>query len=216
MKLYYAPQACSLAPHIVLHELALPFELVRVNNTTKQTSDGEDFLTINPKGYVAALMLAQGEVLTEGTAILQYLAGLKPEMGLMPGEEGSWLRIRLQEWLSFISAEVHGKGAVLFNRQLPEAALVWFEQKLRQRLNYVSDHLQGRDYLLDGHYTIADIYLFTLLNWLPRFHMTLTDWPVLVRYVATIAARPAVQRAQSDEERNESLFLPNSLDQLKV
>lgn len=205
MKLFYAPEACSLAPHIVLHELALPFELVRVNNATKQTSEGEDFLTINPKGYVAALMLAQGEVLTEGTAILQYLAGLRPDMGLMPGDEGSWLRIRLQEWLSFISAEVHGKGAVLFNRQLPEAALVWFEQQLRRRLTYISEHLQGREYLLDERYSIADIYLFTLLNWLPRFNMALTDWPVLARYVEKIAARPAVHSAQAAENEHEAI-----------
>ncbi len=114
MKLYYAPDTCSLSPHIVLRELNLEFELVRVNNRSKITADGRDFLTINPKGYVAALELDDGQILTEGPAMVQYLADRKPEYGLAP-RAGSWERVRLQEWLNFITSEIHAGSAPLFN-----------------------------------------------------------------------------------------------------
>jgi glutathione S-transferase len=116
MKLYFAANACSLSPHIVLRELGLPFELVRVNNKTKQTSDGRSFLDVNPKGYVAALVLDNGEVLTEGPAILQYLADLKPEKMLAPAN-GTWERVRLQETLNFITSEIHAGCAPLFSSE---------------------------------------------------------------------------------------------------
>jgi glutathione S-transferase len=118
MKLYYAPQACSLAPHIVLRELKLPFVLIRVDNRSKRTASGEDFLAINPKGYVAALQLDNGAVLTESPAILQYLADLQPQSGLAPAP-GSFERVRLQEWLNFVSSEIHGGLGALFDERLP-------------------------------------------------------------------------------------------------
>ena len=120
MKLYYAPDACSLSPHIVLRELEIEFELVKVNNKSKLTADGREFRTINPKGYVAALELDNGQILTEGPAIVQYLADLKPEYGLAPRAD-SWARVRLQEWLNFIASEIHAGSAPLFNPALPEA-----------------------------------------------------------------------------------------------
>jgi glutathione S-transferase len=119
MKLYYAPEACSLAPHIVLRELELPFQLIRVDNISKTTADGDDFLAINPKGYVAALQLDNGEVLTEGPAILQYLADLQPQAKLAAAQE-TFERVRLQECLNFISTEIHGGLGWLFNARFPE------------------------------------------------------------------------------------------------
>ncbi|MGE8391734.1 glutathione transferase GstA [Pseudomonas sp. BIGb0427] len=193
MKLYFAPNACSLAPHIILRELGLPFELVRVNNQSKRCADGRDFRSINPKGYVAALLLDNGEVLTEGPAILQYLADLRPEAGLAPAN-GSWERSRLQELLNFISAEIHAGSAPLFNAELPEAARVIFGDKLFKRLGYLNELLGSNDYL-QGAFSIADAYLFTVLGWLPVFAIDIAQWPALAGYVERVAARPAVQAA---------------------
>jgi glutathione S-transferase len=125
MKLYYAPDTCSLSPHIVLRELQLEFELVRVNNRSKITADGRDFRAINPKGYVAALELDDGQILTEGPAIVQYLADLKPEYGLAPRAD-SWARVRLQEWLNFITSEIHAGSAPLFNPRCPKRSERFF------------------------------------------------------------------------------------------
>ncbi|CAI8911160.1 glutathione transferase GstA [Pseudomonas donghuensis] len=197
MKLYFAPNACSLAPHIILRELGLPFELVRVNNQSKRSADGRDFRTINPKGYVAALVLGNGEVLTEGPAILQYLADLKPETRLAPAN-GSWERSRLQELLNFISSEIHAGSAPLFNAELPEAAKAIFRDKLFKRLDYLSEVLGCNDYL-QGDFSIADAYLFTVLGWLPVFAIDIAQWPALAGYVERVAARPAVQAALQSE-----------------
>ena len=147
MKLYYAPDTCSLSPHILLRELDLPFTLIRVDNRAKRTADGRDFLTINPKGYVAALEVEDGQVLTEGPAISQYLADLRPEAGLAP-PAGSWARSQLQEWLNFISAEIHGGFGPLFNRDLPEAARAWWQARLEKRLAYVAAALHARQALV--------------------------------------------------------------------
>lgn len=197
MKLYYAPNACSLAPHIVLRELALPFELLRVNNQTKRTADGGDFLAINPKGYVAALQLDDGQVLTEGP-IVQYLADLRPESGLAPAA-GSWARSRLHEWLNFISTEIHGGFGPLFNRALPEDARTWWQARLEKRLDGVAAALRGRQALVDGRYGVADAYLYTVLRWAPLFEIDLARWPGLPEYQRRIEARPAVQAALAAE-----------------
>ncbi|QBF26342.1 glutathione transferase GstA [Pseudomonas tructae] len=197
MKLYFAPHACSLAPHIILRELDLPFALVRVNNQSKATADGRDFRSINPKGYVAALELDNGEILTEGPAILQYLADLKPQAGLAPAN-GSWERSRLQELLNFISTEMHAGSAPLFNAQLPEAAKAIFREKLFKRLDYLEQILASSDYLR-GSFSVADAYLFTVLNWLPLFAIDIGQWPALAAYVARIAQRPAVRAAIASE-----------------
>ncbi|WP_323161458.1 glutathione transferase GstA [Pseudomonas fluorescens] len=198
MKLYFAPMTCSLAPHIVLRELALPFELIRVNNQTKRTADGRDFHEINPKGYVAALMLDNGEVLTEGPAILQYLADLLPGQTLAPAN-GTWERSRLQEYLNFISSEIHGGSAPLFSREIPESTKTIFKHKLFKRLDYLNRLLATQPFLMQA-FGVADAYLFTVLKWLPTFSIAIEDWPALANYMTRIAERPSVRAAIAEEE----------------
>ncbi|RKQ39139.1 glutathione transferase GstA [Enterobacter sp. R1(2018)] len=194
MKLYYAPHTCSLSPHIVLRELDLKFELVKVDNKTRLTADGRDFRTINPKGYVAALELDDGQILTEGPAIVQYLADLKPESGLAPRAD-SWARVRLQEWLNFITSEIHAGSAPLFNAALPEEVKAIFREKLFRRFDLLQDTLAGREYLMGASFSVADVYLFTVLGWCKFFSIDLDGWPALSAYMTCINARPAVQAA---------------------
>lgn len=200
MKLYYAPGTCSLSPHIVLRELDLPFDLIRVDNRAKRTEDGRDFLAINPKGYVAALEIDGGQVLTEGPAISQYLADLRPEAGLAP-PAGSWARSQLHEWLNFISAEIHGGFGPLFNRDLPEAARAWWQARLERRLDYVATALRERQALVQDRYGLADIYLYAVLLWAPQLGVDLARWPALVAFQRRIESRPAVQAALAAEAR---------------
>lgn len=197
MKLYFAPMTCSLSPHIVLRELGLRFELVRVNNQSKRTADGHDFRDINPKGYVAALVLDNGEVLTEGPAILQFLLDQVPGNTLAPAQ-GSWERTRLQEHLNFISSEIHGGSAPLFNVQIPESVKTIFRHTLFKRLDYLSQQLSAQDYLM-GKFGVADAYLFTVLKWLPTFAIDIHDWPALSRYMQRIDTRPSVLAALAAE-----------------
>lgn len=194
MKLYYAPDTCSLSPHIVLRELELEFELVKVNNSSKITADGRDFRTINPKGYVAALELDDGQILTEGPAIVQYLAGLKPQHGLAP-RVGSWERLRLQEWLNFITSEIHAGSAPLFNPALPEEIRAIFRDKLFRRFDFLQTTLNEKTYLTGPSFSVADAYLFTVLGWCKLFSIQLECWPALSAYRDIINARPAVQAA---------------------
>ncbi|WP_116792352.1 glutathione transferase GstA [Achromobacter dolens] len=198
MKLYYAPGTCSLSPHILLRELDLRFDLIRVDNRAKRTADGRDFLAINPKGYVAALEVEGGEVLTEGPAISLYLADLRPDSGLVP-PAGSWARHRLHEWLNFISAEIHGGFGPLFNRDLPEAARTWWQARLEKRLDYVASALHARHALVQDRYGVADIYLYAVLCWAPQLGVDLTRWPALVQFQRSIESRPAVQAALAAE-----------------
>lgn len=194
MKLYYAPNTCSLSPHIVLRELGLPFELVKVNNQTKQTADGRDFRSINPKGYVAALELDDGDVLTEGPAIVQYLADLRRDLNLAP-PNGTRERARLQEWLNFVTSEIHAGSAPLFQATLPEAAKVYFRDRLFKRFDYLDGVLAGRLNLMGERFSVADAYLFTVLGWCRFFAIELDRWPSLSAYAARVGERPAVQAA---------------------
>ncbi|APV38657.1 glutathione transferase GstA [Pseudomonas frederiksbergensis] len=198
MKLYYAPHACSLAPHIVLRELDLPFELIRIDNTTKRTVNGDDFLAINPKGYVAALQLDNGQVLTEGPAILQFLADLRPEANLAP-VSGTFERVRLQEWLNFVSTEIHGGLGWLFSSQFPDEVKALIKEKLFKRFVVLSQTLVRQDYLMADGFSIADAYLFTVLRWTSVFGIDLNQWPALVRFQARIDQRPAVKAALAAE-----------------
>jgi glutathione S-transferase len=191
MKLYFSPNACSLASHIVLRELALPFELIRVDNQKKLTADGDDFLQINPKGYVAALQLDNGEVLTEGAAILQYLADLVPEAGLAPAN-GSWERVRLQEWLNFVSSEIHGGLGVLFKDAIPDEVKALFKATLFKRFAILVQTLERQDYLLGARFSVADAYLFVVLRWAGFFDIDLQQWPALAKFQQRIGERPAV------------------------
>jgi len=198
MKLYYAPHACSLAPHIVLRELDLPFELIRVDNTTKRTANGDDFLAINPKGYVAALQLDNGQVLTEGPAILQYLADLRPEANLAPVSV-TFERVRLQEWLNFISTEIHGGLGWLFSSQFPDEVKVLIKEKLFKRFAVLCQSLERQDYLMADGFSIADAYLFTVLRWAHLFAIDLNEWPALARFQERVDQRPAVKAALAAE-----------------
>jgi glutathione S-transferase len=178
MKLYFAPMTCSLSPHIVLRELDIAFGLIQVDNKTKRTADGEDFLAINPKGYVAALM---------------YLADQVPGNHLAPAN-GTWERVRLQEWLNFISSEIHGGCAPLFNAEILETTKAIFKQKLFRRLDYLAGALEQHRYL-QGDFSLADAYLFSVLKWLPFFAIDIEDWPPLASYMARIDTRPSVMAA---------------------
>jgi glutathione S-transferase len=195
MKLYYAPQACSLAPHIVLRELQLPFVLIRVDNRSKRTTSGEDFLAINPKGYVAALQLENCEVLTEGPAILQYLADLQPQSGLAPAP-GSFERVRLQEWLNFVSSEIHGGLGALFDERMPAEVI---KEKLFKRFAVLVAVLEQQDYLLPSGFSVADALLFVVLRWAGLFGIELERWPALARFQDRIGKRPTVIAALTAE-----------------
>lgn len=204
MKLYFAPDTCSLSPHIVLRELDLPFELIRVNNRTKRSADGGDFYRINPKGYVAALMLDDGQVITEGTAIVQYLADLHPEAGLAP-PNATFERVRLQEWLNFITGEIHAGSSPLFNSTLPEEVKTLFRDKLRRRLDFVAQTLDEQAFLLGEAFSVADAYLFTVLRWMEQFSIDLKYWPSITRYMSLISQRRSVQAALAAEATSQAV-----------
>ena len=193
MKLYYAPGVCSLSPHIVAREAGLPLTLVRVDNKSKKTESGEDYRAINPKGYVPLLELDNGVRLTEGPAIVQYLADLAPASKLAPAN-GTIERYQLQEWLNFITSEVHKQFSPLFDATMPEEAKEKFRNRLATRFDWIAGQLKGRDYLM-GSFTAADAYLFVVLGWTKFTGPDLARWPVLQEYVARVAARPHVQEA---------------------
>ena len=199
MKLFYAPGACSLSPHIALCESGLPFETERVDLRTKITKSGGDYRAVNPKGSVPALVLDDGEVLTEGPAVVQYIADRAPEKTLAP-PAGTLARYRLQEWLNYISSEMHKGFAPLFRPDTTDdakkAAIATFSSKL----DYVAKCLEGRDYLLGDQFTVADGYLFTILGWTPFAGIELGQWPAVKAYVERVGARPAVQSALAAEK----------------
>jgi glutathione S-transferase len=197
MKLYYAPGVCSLSPHIVAREAGLPLTLVRVDNKNKKTETGEDYRAINPKGYVPLLELDNGVRLSEGPAIVQYLADLAPAAKLAPAN-GTLERYQLQEWLNFITSEVHKQFSPLFDATMPEEAKEKFRTKLATRFDWIVQQLQGRDFLM-GSFTVADAYLFVVLRWTKFTGPDLARWPVLQAYVDRIAARPHVQEALKAE-----------------
>jgi glutathione S-transferase len=198
MKLYFAPGACSLSPHIVLRELGLPFDLVKVDLGAKTTADGDDYTTINPKGYVPALLTNDGRVLTEGPAVIQYLADRKPEARLAPAN-GSFARYELQEWLNFISTEIHKSFSPLFNPAMPEAAKEIYTAKLRQRFAGLDAVLAKQDFLTGAQFSVADAYLYTVLRWAAHFKIDLNQWPALAGFFARVDARPAVKAAVDAE-----------------
>ncbi|MBD9516941.1 glutathione transferase GstA [Pseudomonas sp. PDM22] len=194
MKLYFAPNACSLAPHIVLRELGLPFSLVRVNNQTKRTADGADFYRINPKGYVAALELEDGTVLTEGAAILQYLADMQPEAGLAP-VNGSLARTQLQAQLNFIGSELHAGMSPLFSSEIPDEVKALLRGKLAKRLGYMEQVLAESGHAFGDRFTVADAYLFTVLGWSDHLKVDLSPFPATRRFLEVIGARKTVIEA---------------------
>lgn len=199
MKLYYLPGACSLASHIALREVGASFDLDKLDHANKKTEGGNDYLAINPKGYVPALTLDSGDVLTEGAAILQYIADQHPESGLAPAA-GTLERFRLNENLTFISAELHKSFSPLFNPAIggaeKEAAVARVHQKLDQIERQLAD---GRSYLLGDNFTVADAYLFVVVNWAGMFDIELDTWPKLKAFMARVAGRDTVQQALKAE-----------------
>ncbi|MEZ4401545.1 MAG: glutathione transferase GstA [Kofleriaceae bacterium] len=196
MKLYFSPGACSLSPHIVAHELGLPLTLDRVRN--KQTSDGRDFLQVNPKGYVPALELDDGEVLTEGPAIVQYLADLRPDAGLAPAN-GTLPRYRLQAMLGYINSELHKSFTPLFTPGTTDEVRAERAAYLRRRFALLDQALAGQDYLFGAQFTVADAYLFTVASWAAYVKLDLSEFTNLAAFQARVAARPAVRAAMLAE-----------------
>ena len=198
MKLYYSPGACSLAPHIVLCELGLAHDLVKVDLKSHTTADGGDYYAINPKGYVPCLELDDGQRLTEDAVILQYLADLQPAAGLLP-PAGSMARLRVLEWLNFISSELHKGLGALFNPAVTPEWRAAVLARVETRLDYLQKALSGRDYLSGSQCCVADAYLFTILNWTGAMHIDLSRWPALAAFQARMAARPALRQAMQAE-----------------
>ena len=198
MKLYYSPGACSLSPHIVSREAGIAVELKKVNLKDKTLDAGGDYRPVNGKGYVPALELDNGQVLTEGPAIVQYLADRKPDSGLAP-KNGTLERYRLQEWLNFVTAELHKSFSPLFRPNTPEEYKKIVKESLAGRFEWLNGQLAGKDYLMGKAFTVADAYLFVILTWAKPTGIDLAKWPNLSAYVARIAARPKVREAMKAE-----------------
>lgn len=199
MKLYFSPSACSLSPHIALREAGLDFELVKVDlKSHTLVADGSDFSKINPKGYVPVLELDDGSMLTEGPAIVQYIADRKPEAGLAP-KAGTFGRYRLQEWLGFINSEIHKGFGLLFSPKSSEETKTMSRENLSKRLGFVAEHLAKNDYLLGNQFSVADGYLYTVLNWGQWTGVDISRWPALVAFQERIGSRPSVKAARDAE-----------------
>lgn len=194
MKLYFSPGACSLAPHIALLATGMPFATERVSMRTKQTAGGEDFRVLNPKGYVPALALEDGRLLTENQVILQYLADQAPASGLAPAY-GSFERYQLMEWLAWLSSELHKRFSPLFMPGTTEQGREAAWAALAAPLTFAADHLGDEGYLTGPQFTVADAYLFAILNWVGFAKFSLDAWPVLQAYQARVAELPVVREA---------------------
>ncbi|OGB48080.1 MAG: glutathione transferase GstA [Burkholderiales bacterium RIFCSPLOWO2_12_67_14] len=198
LKLYYSPGACSLSPHIALHEAGLAFEAILAPTKTHRLPDGSDYYLVNPLGYVPFLALDSGETLREGPAIVQYIADQVPEKHLAP-PAGTMARYQLQSWLNFVSSELHKGFSPLFNPAVPAEAKQVFKDRLLQRLTWVDGELAGQPYLMGESFTVADGYLFTVTNWAKPVGLDIDGLTHLVAYRSRVAARPAVQAAMSAE-----------------
>jgi glutathione S-transferase len=198
MKLYYSPGACSLSPHIALLEAGLPYDLVRVDVRAKKLENGDDYLTINPKGQVPALGLDSGEVVTEGPVIVQMIADRVADKHLAPARDSAE-RYKLLEWLNFITTELHKNFSPLFNPAIPDEVKKFFSDRIMGKFKYIETQLAGRDYLLGKQFTVADGYLYTMLRWAEGFKLDLSALTNLTAYKDRVAARPKVQEALTKE-----------------
>jgi len=194
MKLYYSPGACSLSPHIALHEAGLPHELVKVDLKAKKLENGDDYLKVNPKGQVPALGLDNGELVTEGPVIVQMIADKAAGKNLAPAA-GSPERYRLQEWLNFITTELHKNFSPLFQPAIPDEVKNFFKDRIKGKFKYADSKLAGQDYLMGKQFTVADGYLFVMLKWAERTGMDLSEFKNLMAFKDRVAARPNVQAA---------------------
>ena len=198
MKLYYSPGACSLSPHIVLHESGLPFEAIPAPTKTHQLPDGTDYYTINPKGYVPLLELDDGQRLAEGPAIVQYIGDQVPEKKLV-APWGSMERYRQMEWLTFIGTEIHKSFSPLFAPNTPDETKAAAKARVMSRLEWVNQQLEGKQYLMGDTFCVADAYLFTVTNWTKFVNLDISGLTNLGAFMARVAARPAVQAALKAE-----------------
>ena len=198
MKLYYSPGACSLSPHIALLEAGLPYDLVKVDLKAKKLENGDDYLKVNPKGQVPALGLDSGELATEGPVIVQMIADKAAAKNLAPARDSAE-RYRLQEWLNFITTEVHKNFGPMFSPLLADDAKAFFKDRVMTKFKYIDSQLPGRDYLMGKQFTVADGYLFTMLCWADRMKFDLSALPNLLAYKARVGARPMVQEALTKE-----------------
>jgi glutathione S-transferase len=198
MKLYYSPGACSLSPHIALLEAGLPYDLVKVDLKAKKLENGDDYLKVNPKGQVPALGLDNGELVTEGPVIVQMIADKASTKNLAPARDSAE-RYKLQEWLNFITTEVHKNFGPMFSPVLADDAKAFFKDRVMTKFKYIDGQLPGRDYLMGKQFTVADGYLFTMLCWADRMKFDLSALPNLLAYKARVGARPKVQEALTKE-----------------
>jgi glutathione S-transferase len=198
MKLYYSPGACSLSPHIALLEAGLPYELVKVDLKAKKLENGDDYLKVNPKGQVPALALDNGELVTEGPVIVQMIADKAAGKNLAPARDSAE-RYKLQEWLNYITGELHKNFGPMFSPVLADDAKAFFKDRVMGKFKYLEGVLAGRDYLMGKQFTVADGYLFTMLAWADRMKFDLSAMPNLLAYKARVGARPMVQQALTKE-----------------
>jgi glutathione S-transferase len=198
MKLYYSPGACSLSPHIALLEAGLPYDLVKVDLRAKKLENGDDYLKVNPKGQVPALALDNGEVVTEGPVIVQMIADKASAKNLAPARDSAE-RYKLQEWLNYITTELHKNFGPMFSPVLADDAKAFFKDRVMGKFKYVESQLAGRDYVMGKQFTVADGYLFTMLAWADRLKFDLSAMPNLLAYKARVGARPKVQEALTKE-----------------
>lgn len=198
MKLYYLPGACSLASLISLIEAGADFEAVAVDRKTKMLPDGRDYTAVNPKGYVPALELDDGEVLTENTAVLPYIADLNPSANLAP-PAGTRTRFRLQEWLGYLNGELHKNFSTLFNPSAPEATKQMAKDNIARRVAFIEDKLGDQPFLLGETFSVADAYLYVILSWRQKLGVDLSQFPKVTALYERIRARPSVQSARKAE-----------------
>lgn len=198
MKLYYSPGACSLAPHIVLNEAGLAYETEKVDLATKKTAAGGDFLAVNPKGYVPAITLDDGQLLTEVQVLLRYVADQKPQSNLMP-KPGTMERYRVEEWMNYIASELHKGYSPLFRPNTPEEYKTIVRGNLAKRLALLDQALASKQYLMGNAFTAADAYAFTILRWSPFTKVDLSPYAAIKAYMARVEARPKVQQTLKEE-----------------
>lgn len=197
MKLYFSPGSCSMASHIALREAGVDFELVRVDLRTG-TCHGQPFKELNPKGYVPALQLDNGDWLTEGIALLSYIAGQSKSGALLP-QAGTWEFYKALEWLTFISTELHKGFSPLWNRNSSESERVNAWERLSTRISLVDDQLKRSKFILGDTFSVADAYLFTVLNWAGMLKLSLEQWPAVTRFMAAMKDRPHVHATLEKE-----------------
>ena len=194
MRLYYSPGACSLAPHIVAREAGVEIDLVRVDLATKKTDDGDDYLTVNPKGSVPALVLDDGTVLTEAAVVIQFIVDEAARTDLLPGQD-SFARYRSLEWLNFVATELHKGFSPLWRKDTPEEVRSTTRETLATKFALLDRHLTGQDYLIGDSFSAPDAYAFTVLSWAAFMNIDLRRWPKVGAFVERVAARPAAREA---------------------